>query len=45
MIKTQAAVSVDGNKIRDPNLEITPTDGMVIQVGKRKFAKIKVKKN
>ncbi len=41
MIKTQLAVSVDGNKIRDPNAEITPTNGMVIQVGKRKFAKIK----
>jgi tyrosyl-tRNA synthetase len=34
----QAAVSVDGNKISDPNVEITPRNGMVIQVGKRKFA-------
>jgi tyrosyl-tRNA synthetase len=34
----QAAVSVDGNKISDPNVEITPRSGMVIQVGKRKFA-------
>ncbi len=41
MIK-QAAVSIDGEKITDPSAEITPTDGMVIQVGKRKFAKIKV---
>ncbi|MBA7659889.1 Tyrosine--tRNA ligase [subsurface metagenome] len=40
MIK-QAAVSIDGQKINDPNAEITPKDGMVIQVGKRKFAKIK----
>ena len=41
MIK-QAAVSIDGEKITDPSAEITPTDGMVIQVGERKFAKIKV---
>jgi len=40
----QAAVSVDGNKISDPNVEITPRNGMVIQVGKRKFAKLKIKK-
>ncbi|MHC4456868.1 MAG: tyrosine--tRNA ligase [Planctomycetota bacterium] len=39
----QSAVSIDGEKIDDPNKEITPADGMVIQVGKRKFAKLKVK--
>ena len=44
MIKTQLAVSVDGDKINDPNAEITPADGMVIQVGKRKFARLKVKR-
>jgi tyrosyl-tRNA synthetase len=38
----QAAVSVDGNKISDPNIEITPRNGMVIQVGKRKFATLTV---
>ncbi|GAI56313.1 unnamed protein product, partial [marine sediment metagenome] len=43
MIKTQSAVSVNGGKISDPNAEITPTEGMVIQVGKRKFARLKVK--
>ncbi len=41
MIK-QAAVSIDSKKISDPNAEITPTDGMVVQVGKRKFARLKV---
>jgi len=40
MIK-QSAVSIDGSKIDDPNAEITPRNGMVIQVGKRRFAKIK----
>jgi tyrosyl-tRNA synthetase len=40
MIK-QSAVSINGNKINDPNVEVIPADGMVIQVGKRKFAKIK----
>ncbi len=39
----QGAVSIDGNKVNDPNAEITPTEGMVIQVGKRRFAKLKVK--
>ena len=42
MIK-QSAVSIDGSKINDPNAQITPTEGMIIQVGKRKFAKLKVK--
>jgi len=41
MIK-QSAVSIDGNKISDPNAKIEPTDGMVVQVGKRKFARLKV---
>jgi len=37
----QSAVSIDGGKINDPNAEITPRDGMVVQVGKRRFAKLK----
>jgi tyrosyl-tRNA synthetase len=39
---SQSAVTIDGQKITDPNAEITPKDGSVIQVGKRRFAKIKV---
>jgi tyrosyl-tRNA synthetase len=42
MIK-QAATSIDGVKVLDPNEEITPKDGMVIQVGKRKFARLRIK--
>jgi tyrosyl-tRNA synthetase len=38
----QGGVSVNGNKVTDPNTQITFSDGMIIQVGKRKFAKIKV---
>jgi tyrosyl-tRNA synthetase len=41
MIK-QGAVEIDGNRISEPNAEIMPKDGMVIQVGKRKFAKLKI---
>jgi len=37
----QGAVSIDDSKVADPNLEVSPKDGMVIQVGKRKFAKLK----
>jgi tyrosyl-tRNA synthetase len=40
MIK-QSAASIDGEKLSDPNAEITPTNGMVIRVGKRKFARLK----
>ncbi|MFA5251040.1 MAG: tyrosine--tRNA ligase [Phycisphaerae bacterium] len=42
MIK-QGAVEIDKNKIDDPNSLVTPADGMIIQVGKRKFAKLKLK--
>jgi tyrosyl-tRNA synthetase len=41
MIK-QGAVEIDKNKIDDPNTKITPTNGMIIQVGKRRFAKVRV---
>jgi len=41
MIK-QAAVSIDGDKISDPNTEITPNNEMVVQVGKRKFARLNI---
>jgi tyrosyl-tRNA synthetase len=40
----QAAVRIDGEKVTDPNAEITPKDGTVIQVGKRKFRIIRIKK-
>jgi len=41
MIK-QSAASIDGEKLTDPNAAITPKDGAVIRVGKRKFARLKV---
>lgn len=34
-------VKVNGDKVEDPKLKITITDGMVVQVGKRKFIKVK----
>jgi tyrosyl-tRNA synthetase len=37
----QGAVAIDGKKVNDPNAQITPKDGMTIQLGKRKFAKLK----
>ncbi|HON90196.1 MAG TPA: tyrosine--tRNA ligase [Sedimentisphaerales bacterium] len=39
----QGGVTVDGQKAADPNAEITPHDGMVVQVGKRRFAKLLLK--
>jgi len=41
MIK-QSGASIDGEKLTDPNAAITPKDGAVIRVGKRKYARLKV---
>jgi tyrosyl-tRNA synthetase len=41
MIK-QSAASIDGKKLNDPNAEIAPKNGMIIRVGKRNFARLKV---
>ena len=40
MIK-QGGVKINDNKISDPNQPVTPEEGMVVQVGKRKFARLK----
>ncbi|UCD49210.1 MAG: tyrosine--tRNA ligase [Phycisphaerales bacterium] len=40
---TQGGVSIDGQKATDPNTQITPTDGTIIQVGKRRFARLAVR--
>lgn len=36
----QGAVKIDGEKCDDYNAEIMPRDGMVLRVGKRKFARL-----
>jgi len=41
----QGGVEIDGRKISDPNEQITPKNGMTIQVGKRRFARLKVKQS
>ena len=41
MIK-QSGVSIDGEKITDPNAQIEPSNRMVVQVGKRKFAQLRI---
>lgn len=38
----QGGVRINGDAISDSNAAITPTDGMIVQVGRRKFAKLKV---
>jgi tyrosyl-tRNA synthetase len=38
----QSAVTIDANKATNPNAQITPAEGMTIQVGKRRFAKLKI---
>jgi tyrosyl-tRNA synthetase len=39
MIK-QGGATIDGEKLTDPNAEITPKTGMIVRVGKLKFTKI-----
>ena len=39
----QSAVSIDDEKMPDPNAQIIPGGGMTMQVGKRRFARLKVK--
>jgi len=39
----QGGVRIDGERVEDPNRSITPRDGMVVQVGKRKFAQLVVR--
>jgi tyrosyl-tRNA synthetase len=39
----QGGVSIDGQKATDPNGQFTPADGMIVQVGKRRFARLIVR--
>jgi len=39
MIK-QVGAAIDGKKLNDPNTQISPKTGMVVRVGKRKFARM-----
>jgi tyrosyl-tRNA synthetase len=38
----QGAVKINGEKVSDPKLEISVSTENVYQVGKRKFAKVKI---
>ena len=40
----QGAVTIAGQKVQDPNAEITPEDGGVVKVGPRRFAQMQVNK-
>jgi tyrosyl-tRNA synthetase len=37
---TQGAVKIDGGKVTDPEYRVAVNSGMIIQVGKRKFARL-----
>ncbi len=39
---TQGGVSVAGQKVTDPNAQITPADGAIVQLGKRRYARLRV---
>ncbi len=39
----QGGVSVDGKKIQDVDTKIKPKEGMIIQVGKRRFLRVTIK--
>jgi len=38
----QGAVRIDGERVDDVDLEIEPADGMIVQVGKRRIAEVRV---
>ena len=38
----QGGVTIDGEKLSDPQRKITPNDGMIVRVGKRRVARIKL---
>jgi len=38
----QGAVKINGEKVTNPDMDVVLADQMVLQVGKRKFAKIKI---
>lgn len=38
----QGGVKIQDEKVADPNMDVHPKNGMVVQVGKRKFARLKV---
>ena len=38
----QNAVSLDGEKITDPNASVSPTNGQILRVGRRRFGKIEI---
>jgi tyrosyl-tRNA synthetase len=42
-VASQGGVTVAGRKLTDPNAQVTPTDGMIVQVGKRRFARLRVR--
>lgn len=39
----EGAVRLGGEKIMDPEKDLTPTDGMILQIGKRRFARLNLK--
>ena len=38
----QGGVRLDDQRVEDPTEEIAPSDGMVLRVGKRRFARVLV---
>ena len=41
-VSAQNGVRIDGNVHSDPTVEIQPLDGMMVQVGKRKYARVRL---
>jgi tyrosyl-tRNA synthetase len=38
----QGAVTIDGDKVSDPNQKLVPGDGMVVKMGKRRWARLAI---
>jgi tyrosyl-tRNA synthetase len=39
---TQGGVSLDGKRVREADAEVSPADGLVLRVGRRRFARIRI---
>jgi tyrosyl-tRNA synthetase len=40
---TQGGVSLDGERVREPDAEVAVADGLVLRVGRRRFVRIRIR--
>jgi tyrosyl-tRNA synthetase len=40
---TQGGVSLDGERVKQPDAEVSVADGLILRVGRRRFARIRLR--